>query len=352
MKEGVRLSLVASFFLVVLCPSILSSQESPHGKLKIPSENCHATESWKKLASPMKFNHDETRFGLRGVHVGLDCRKCHSNLKFNGTSTQCVDCHKDVHRGELTASCERCHTPSTWLVPDMAQRHNRTKFPLLGAHMTAPCEACHVNQQKNEYLGVTTECYGCHRAQYDATTAPPHRSSGFSTNCTQCHPATAVSWGSGFNHAQTAFPLTGAHAATPCTRCHAGGRFQGTPLQCVSCHQADATGARSPAHTPPTFSAECNACHSTVAWKPSAFDHTRTQFPLTGAHPAVPCSQCHVNGIYQGTSTQCSSCHTQQYNAVLSPKHTQPSFSLDCIVCHTTVAGHPSTFDYNKTRFP
>ncbi len=128
MKVAVRLSLVASFFLVVLCPSILWSQESPHGKLKIACENCHATESWKELASPMKFNHDETRFGLKGVHVGLDCRKCHSNLKFKGTSTQCVDCHKDVHRGELTASCERCHTPSTWLVPDMAQRHNRTKF--------------------------------------------------------------------------------------------------------------------------------------------------------------------------------------------------------------------------------
>ncbi len=353
MNLAVRLSVAASLCMVLLYNTpILMGQESPHGKLELACENCHVTSSWKMLASPMKFNHDATRFSLKGLHVGLDCRKCHSSLKFKGTSSQCVDCHKDVHRGELSATCDRCHSPASWLVPDMAQRHNRTKFPLLGAHMTAPCEACHVNQQKNEYVGLTTDCYGCHRADYDATTAPPHRSSGFSTDCVQCHAATAVSWGGGFNHAQTSFPLTGAHVAVPCSQCHQGGRFQGTSMQCVSCHQADANNAMNPKHVPPSFSTECNSCHSTTAWKPSNFDHSKTQFPLTGAHPAVPCSQCHKNGVYLGTPTQCSSCHLQQYNAVLSPKHTQPSFSLDCTVCHTTAAWNPSTFAHNKTKFP
>lgn len=355
MIKNALISVFASSLVLVVAfcsQPILHAQQSPHGDMKIACGDCHLTTSWKELANPMKFNHDGTRFALKGQHDGLACSKCHKDLKFTGTSPQCISCHRDVHRGELGALCERCHAPSTWLVPDMAQRHNGTKFPLQGAHMTTPCVACHINQQKNEYVGVPTECFGCHRVDYDATTAPPHLLSGFSTECTQCHAVTAMIWGSGFNHAQTAFPLTGAHAATPCIQCHAGAKFRGTPLQCVFCHQADAAKVVSPRHLPPAFSSECNDCHSTTAWKPSSFDHSKTQFPLTGAHPAVPCNQCHVNGVYRGTPMQCSGCHMPQYSAVLNPKHTQPSFSLDCTVCHTTMVWHPSTFDHNKTRFP
>jgi len=339
-RPDVRLLSSAFIFLALMSNvPILLAQESPHGNLETACGDCHGTSSWKELASPMKFSHGATRFALKGLHAGLDCKKCHGNLKFSGTSSQCIDCHKDIHRGELGASCDRCHTPATWLVPDMAQRHNFTKFPLLGAHVTAPCGSCHVNQQKNEYIGVTTDCYGCHRAQYDATTAPPHRVAGFPTECTQCHAATAVSWGSGFNHAQTAFPLTGAHAAVPCSQCHQGGKFRGTSLQCVSCHQSDASRVSSPKHVPPSFSNDCSACHSTTAWKPSSFNHGATRFTLTGAHVTTTCSSCHINGMYVGTAMACFSCHQQQFNTAVNPSHVASGFPTDCQACHATAPG-------------
>ena len=348
----IRLS-VAGFLcsLLIFSAPAGRAQGSPHGDLKIACEDCHQTTSWKELVSPLKFNHERTRFALKGLHAGLNCRKCHGDLTFSGTPTQCLDCHMDVHRGELGATCDRCHTPSTWLVPDMAQRHNRTKFPLLGAHMTAPCNECHVNQQKNEFVGVTTDCYGCHRADYEATTTPPHRSSGFGTECMQCHTATALSWQTGFNHAQTAFPLTGAHAAVACAQCHQGGKFRGTSVQCVSCHQTDANRVNSPQHVPPSFSSDCTLCHTTMVWKPSLFSHNGTRFPLMGAHVLASCSSCHTNGVYAGTAMACVSCHQQQYNSATIPNHVTSGFPTDCQSCHSAFGWRPSIFDHNTTRF-
>jgi hypothetical protein len=348
-----RWSMALLTCMALMCQvSSSRAQESPHGKLTIPCENCHVTTSWKQLASPMKFNHDDSRFTLRGVHVSVACKKCHTDLHFTGASSQCADCHQDIHRGELGAACDRCHSPATWLIPDMAQRHNRTKFPLLGAHMTLPCEACHVNQQMNEYVGLPTDCYPCHRTQYDATTAPPHAASGLSTDCAQCHDATAVRWGGGFNHSLTSFPLTGSHLTAPCASCHINGVFAGTARRCVGCHQQQFNATTNPNHVTFGISTECQTCHGTSAWRPATFDHAKTQFPLTGAHMAVACDQCHVNGQYQNLPTQCSGCHQNDYNAVENPKHTLPSFSMDCTVCHATTAWKPSTFNHGNTHFP
>lgn len=327
-------------------------QTSPHGTMLLQCEDCHSATSWKEMASPMRFNHAKTSFPLNAQHAVVKCKQCHTSLKFSEAKTGCADCHADVHRGELGAMCDRCHSPQSWLVPDMLQRHARTRFALIGVHQTVPCQACHVNQVKHEYVNTPTDCFGCHRTQYDATLAPAHRTAGIGTDCAGCHAVTAMRWGGGFDHSKTAFALTGAHLATACSQCHVGNRYQGIASQCVSCHQQQYNATTNPKHAPPAFSTDCQTCHSTSAWQPSAFDHNKTNFKLNGAHAAVPCSQCHVNNRYQGTATQCANCHQQQYTVTTNPKHSLPAFPTDCQTCHSTTAWRPGTLDHSKTAFP
>jgi hypothetical protein len=50
--------------------------------------------------------------------------------------------------------------------------------------------------------------------------------------------------------------------------------------------------------------------HSQSAFR-SAFDHFTTSWPLEGAHRNVDCERCHVNGVFKGTSRECSACHSR-----------------------------------------
>ena len=56
-----------------------------------------------------------------------------------------------------------------------------------------------------------------------------------------------------FDHLQTGFPLTGAHARVRCEECHAGGVFEGTSTQCEACHLGAASvgvSQKPPDHVP------------------------------------------------------------------------------------------------------
>ena len=339
--------MIAAAILALALHANSAAQTSPHGEIAIACEDCHTAQSWNELARPMKFDHASTGFKLRGQHELVQCRSCHTSFTFKGTNKQCSGCHDDLHRGELGVNCVRCHSPQSWVIPDMAQRHSSTAFPLVGQHLTADCQRCHPNQQKHQYVGVHTDCYSCHAADYEGSQAPNHRAAGFSTDCSQCHAVNAARWGGDFDHARTGFPLQGAHVTTPCSRCHTGNNFHNAGTQCVSCHQQQFTAATSPKHT--GFPTDCLACHSMTAWRPALFDHTRTNFRLTGAHLAVACNQCHKNGVFAGTASQCSGCHQAQATAVVTPSHT--GFPNDCATCHTTTAWRPSTFDHTRTTF-
>ena len=330
--------------------SAASAQSSPHGDLRIACTQCHTTSDWKTLRTPILFAHDSTGFPLHGQHASVACVQCHKNLVFNNSPERCASCHSDIHRGELGVLCERCHTPTSWLVPDMRQRHAQTRFPLIGAHMTVPCQGCHINEQKFEYVNVSADCYGCHRAQFEATSNPPHRASGLGTNCIECHSPVSIAWGGGFDHNTTGFPLSGAHAATACTQCHPGGRFTKISTQCDNCHDAQFMATTNPPHATQGFSKDCQSCHTTASWQPATFDHSKTSFPLTGAHVGAPCAGCHTTMPYSSAPTACVGCHQQNYNSAANPPHA--GFSTDCTSCHTTTAWQPATFDHSKTTFP
>ena len=51
---------------------------SPHGNLNIPCQNCHTALGWKPIRAVPEFDHNSTRFPLRGLHAGVACANCHT----------------------------------------------------------------------------------------------------------------------------------------------------------------------------------------------------------------------------------------------------------------------------------
>jgi hypothetical protein len=321
------------------------------GQFSHDCAECHTTAAWQ----PSTFDHNQTTFPLTGAHLTTSCQACHVNGQYPGTPTDCWACHQtdfegvqdpDHVTGNFSHACAQCHTTIAWSPASFD--HNGTNFPLTGAHVNASCTQCHINGQ---FQGTTTQCYGCHQPDYEGATDPNHVSNQFNHDCAQCHSTT--SWSpSTFDHGQTQFPLTGAHTNVSCIACHVNGQYQGTPTECYACHQSDYDGATDPNHVSNQFSHDCTQCHTTAAWSPSSFDHGQTQFPLTGAHTSVSCIACHVNGQYQGTPTDCWSCHQNDYNGVTDPNHVQGQYDHNCTICHTTTGWSPATFDHNQTNFP
>ncbi len=342
-----RSLLLAAFTFL---PPLLLGQESPHGPMRIPCAACHSTDSWKMKREPA-FRHTSTGFALTGKHEAVTCVSCHAGLKFAKSSADCYACHTDVHKSELGASCLRCHTTKTWKITNMVQKHESTRFALLGRHATLACEACHAHAAQRLYVGTPIECVACHRTEYVQTASPNHAAAHFSTDCLQCHQPAARTWGSGFDHARTAFPLMGAHAATTCSQCHAGNRFRGLDATCFGCHRADYNNANNPAHAASGFSTECRSCHTQSAWRPATFDHNGTGFPLTGRHTTTACASCHVGNNYNLTYQDCYQCHATQFEQTINPNHITSQFSHDCTPCHTTTAWRPSTFDHDARSF-
>ena len=326
------------------------SQPSPHGTIQISCENCHATDSWK-MRSDAQFVHSSTGFELTGAHKLIECRGCHEDLKFTGVRGTCNFCHADVHKGELGQECLRCHTTQTWKITDMIQRHQQTRFSLIGPHATAPCQSCHAQNATQQYTGTPTTCLGCHRKDYQNSQNPNHLLAGFSTDCMLCHRISGPTWGGGFDHQLTVFPLTGAHRAVQCTKCHTTPSFKSTTQDCYICHLADYNAVKSPNHAVGQFPHQCTNCHTTVVWKPSQFNHDNTSFALVGVHRTVTCDQCHLNGQYTGLHQNCIDCHRTDYNNVQNPNHAAGGFSINCTTCHTMNGWKPATFDHSTTKF-
>ncbi len=338
-------------FLILLTVQVGSAQQSPHGPLRFACSVCHTTTSWA-MRQDSAFDHSVTGFALLGQHKHVACASCHEKLIFTRRSTACTTCHTDIHRSELGANCLRCHTMDSWIIADMRQKHQQTRFPLLGKHALADCDACHARTSPQRYAGTPLTCVSCHRSDFEGTVSPNHVQVGFSVDCSQCHLVTDVSWGGQFNHDVTGFPLTGAHRAVLCSQCHLNNRFTKLPTDCYSCHQNDFNTVQQPNHLSGGFSHSCQTCHTTIAWSPATFDHNSTKFPLTGKHQTLLCQACHVGGNYSLTYVDCYQCHSTDYQQVTDPNHVTGQFSHNCLTCHTTSGWSPSTFNHSATNFP
>jgi hypothetical protein len=284
----------------------------PHqGRLGAGCAGCHETAGWERVARG-RFDHDRTRFPLRGRHTAVACESCH---RPEGTLTmahaRCADCHADPHAGALArradgGRCESCHgvegfSPARFSVED----HARTAMPLTGGHLAVPCDACH---RQGKLRFASTSCTECH--------ADPHRGRTARWGaCESCH--RTARWSElAFDHGRTAFPLAEGHARVACRACHPGQggelAFSGRPRECTGCHRDPHEGqfARS-------GRTECQRCHEATSWARVRFDHDRdTSFPLEGAHRAVPCAGCHRRETpsgptmrYSGLGKACADCH-------------------------------------------
>ncbi len=320
-------------------------------------ERCHTPRTW--IVTNITEVHRKTRFPLNGQHAQIDCYQCHKSaslLRFEPMGAECADCHSATFSATTNPShvvskfpkdCFLCHDEKGWQ-PAKFNHNTNTAFPLTGSHIGVDCFSCH----SGGYVGTATDCASCHTKNYEATTAPVHAAAKFSKDCITCH--TPASWtSSNFNHnTGTTFPLTGGHTGIACISCHSKG-YAGTSTDCVSCHLANYNATKEPSHVTAKFPTDCKSCHTSMAWKPSTFNHTTsTTFPLTGSHIGVNCIDCHAKG-YAGTASDCVSCHLTNYNATTNPSHVTAKYSTACKTCHSSVAWVPSTFNHNtSTTFP
>ncbi len=325
-----------------------------HTGFPVTCNSCHRMDSWFGAS----FDHAKfTGFALTGMHATIDCRSCHVNGFTKGTPVTCYGCHAKEYNGTTNPNhvqasfprdCSVCHTTATWNAAKF-DHAAFTGFALTGMHAGLQCVQCHVG---GKYTGTAADCASCHTKDFNATTNPNHRTSGFPMDCSICH--TTNGWrSSSFDHSKVGFALTGAHASASCASCHTSGYTGGAPKTCYGCHSKDYSGATNPNHSQAGFPQDCTVCHTTSSWSGAKFDHAAyTGFALTGMHSGLQCIQCHVGGKYAGTSADCASCHTKDYNATTNPNHKTSGFPMDCSICHTTKSWSPASFDHSKSAFP
>lgn len=177
------------------------------------------------------------------------------------------------------------------------------------------------------------------------STRSPH--GALAVSCENCHSYT--SWKPirqipEFNHDKTGYPLRGMHASVTCAQCHSKLVFTDVGKKCADCH-ADIHKRQ--------FGAKCESCHTVKGWQVSvqSIRQHQNRFPLLGAHAVADCASCHkgsATGQYQGLSTQCSSCHMEQYRATKSPNHLTLNFPTDCSTCHSFDGWSGAKFDHLK----
>ncbi len=320
-----------------------------------------------------QFDHKRAGYRLEGKHAQVACRKCHqpANIPvaaredistkdltrtYLGLTENCSGCHGDVHQGQLSSKCERCHDPGDWKNPARFD-HKQARFQLDKTHLKVACDKCHMAtggaQSTIKYKGIPFEdCSPCHR--------DPHANS-FKTACRSCHNSDA-GWKSAnasaiFKHSQTRFPLQGKHAGVACDACHPRGNFA-QPLvfaRCQDCHKKDPHGGQ---FTSRAKGGDCDECHTVQDFKQTTFgvaQHSETRFPLKEHHLEIKCSECHIPNaavvLYRIKDFSCIACHRDIHESQFAG----PPYRNRCESCHSQSVFKPSTYttgQHADTRFP
>jgi hypothetical protein len=381
------------------------------GQLGTECQSCHGEDGWKPAT---RFAHARTSYPLEGRHATVACARCHRSepepappaaapgqtppvsraafVRFKGLPFQaCTECHKDPHQGRLGTACAGCHTPADWRRVSGAVRerafHDRTRYPLRGAHAAVRCDACHGPSVggKARFRGLAfarcTDCHAdAHGGQLDTLAAALRvPASAPQRTCDACHGLDA--WiparFEADDHERLTYRLEGAHRAVACALCHpkdanreaavaarvrAELRRRNRPVKaslarfdvpnagdCRSCHrdphagQLDARLARG----------GCAACHVVESFRRVRFDHAKdSRFPLTGKHEKAACGACHrrdAAGVvrYRPLDTACAACHGDPHAGQLAVK----GKGTDCARCHETAgwkAPAPLRFEHRR----
>lgn len=378
-------------------------------------QRCHGEESWKPAP---RFDHARTAYPLDGKHVKVECAKCHrieeeaearaagpgmtppvkaqAFVRYRPVAFRsCLDCHKDPHQGRLGADCASCHTTADWKVihGQAGQRafHEKTRYPLRGAHAAVRCEACHGPWpgEKARFKDMAfARCTDCHldahvgQLQLAGGAAARPRAAAVdpaaaNATCDRCHGLEGwlpVRFEEA-DHQRLEYRLEGAHRVVACARCHpqdpklasrvpaaAAQRLehQRRPLKvslarldvpkasdCRTCHKDPHAGQLEARQK----EAGCGACHGVESFRKVRFDHDKdARFPLAGKHAKVACAACHRPGAdgvvrYRPLELACASCHADVHAGQFAVK----GKGTDCARCHEAAGWkEPLRFRHEK----
>ncbi len=319
-------------------------------------QQCHKITAFEWSASGF----DHSFFPLTKGHDINDCTRCHTSADYTSTSPDCISCHQADYAATQNPNhaslgfgtdCASCHTTDPGWHPAKFTAHDAQYFPIYsGSHSGVwdQCTDCH--QNTSDYSEFS--CINCHT---NPQTNNQHGEvNGYSYNngaCLACHPTGRAD--GLFDHNNTGFSLTGAHASTDCIDCHSMG-YSATATECVACHEKDYQQSMNPGHVALGLNTDCATCHTTEpGWAPATFPVHDTYYALMGAHATIAneCALCH-NGDYNNTPNTCVGCHLADYNNTTEPNHTSAQFSTDCATCHNENAWQPATFDHDAQYFP
>ena len=282
------------------------------GALGPQCESCHTQDGWKPAT---RFDHARTSYPLTGKHATVPCAKCHGQTPATGAVAtldvrrlkpvahqECSACHTDPHKGSMGATCSSCHvTAGFHTLNSKSFRHDKTRFPLLGAHATVACDKCHTKPGGGALpKPAFGACRDCH--------APAHGTQLASRSdrgaCETCH--TVNGWRpSTFTvaeHAGLRFPLEGRHKDVECRACHPVAAAMTQELGSAKVQLAWPDAACERCHVDPhqgrwaNLAGGCRSCHNLQSFHNAGVDvamHAKFSYPLEGAHRALPCVACH-----------------------------------------------------------
>ncbi len=288
--------------------------------------SCHSPAGWQKEALRFVHNQD-SKYLLLGKHAEVACAKCHLPTRpgeplglaqFRGLKTDCVDCHKDPHRGQLSLDCTKCHNTVAWTLKQVRFNHNQeSRYALSGKHASVDCIKCHKPELAGgplgsaPFKGLDTGCADCHKVKHHKHYGPL---------CVSCH--TTDLWpkkAPGVDHFQkykfSREPLIGKHLEIECRACHkdssiaAVGQSTRSEYQCATCHNLDDPHKG-------ILGIDCAKCHRQQGWKGNflRFDHnTMSRYPLDQDHRKVACVKCHEKNVWKPLNPACASCHPNRF---------------------------------------
>lgn len=203
----------------------------------------------------------------------------------------CSSCHDPLGNKNQTTLCTTCHEA---VAEDL--RHSMGFHGLHEGVAGAECQVCH-----KEHDGLDAQTLQFDLDQLD--------------------------------HHFTDFALAGAHKEISCASCHKQGvKFSAVPNECSGCHANDDPHDGK-------LGSNCAACHDSVTWKTTTFNHATARFPLVGAHAWLSCSSCHTQNDFSTAPLQCEGCHQKD-----DPHAGQ--FGAQCGSCHSETSWLNTTFDH------
>ncbi len=327
------------------------------------SQNCASCHDFEAFRPATKFDHNRSKFKLKGEHLTVDCILCHEIQEKSGIEFQvftglnfsaCISCHDDPHK-ELPGSCNQCHTEDSFskFIGLNRFNHNLTAFELRGSHSSVACFECHdeglrVEQIFQDKKGISEQaCVNCHDDVHKGK---------FGQDCVRCHNENSfleLNASMDFDHSLTDFPLEGLHQSVDCKSCHEDNYLDAIAFnECNSCHEDYHQGEFKSVEG---LNPDCNNCHTLyydftfTSFGPD--EHLETDFPLEGSHLATPCFECHLSEEdwrFRDIAQQCVDCHIDIHEGLIDQKYYEEQ---NCTACHNTDLWSNISFDHDQTSW-